>query len=91
MLPGSYGQLGALLAAIGLRTLCHELYSYIGGRLFKSMVARDVATFALFSVFNVVADLSTAVVEEAVIFIQNKLGVAWYVSQCLVCVSVVVS
>eukprot|EP00039_Didymoeca_costata_P000030 m.43872 g.43872 ORF g.43872 m.43872 type:complete len:1317 (-) comp10017_c0_seq2:599-4549(-) len=79
MLPGSYPQLAMLIGTIGLRTLCHEFYSYVVGTLYKAMISRDIRTFALFSFINVISDMSTACVEEAVVYLQNMLGVTWYV------------
>lgn len=78
MVPGSLGKLGFLFGAIGLRTLCHEFYSFSVGSLYKSMVNRDVKTFAFYSAVNVFSDMCTAVVEESVIYLQNRLGVSWH-------------
>lgn len=80
MIPGSRKKLLLLCACIGLRTLCHEGYSFLVGRLFRAMVDRDVKTFAIFSLLNVGQDLTTAVVEETVVYLQNLIGAHWHSS-----------
>jgi len=77
LLPGSGKQLLMLFMAIVLRTMCHEGYSRIMGKLYSSMISRDMGTFAKFSLLNVAQDMATAFVEEGVVYLQNHVGVIW--------------
>jgi len=75
--PGTGKKFLLLLGVIGLRTLCHEGYSYIVGKLFQASVDRQIKAFAFFAVCNLVQDLGTACIEEATVWLQNEIGVLW--------------
>ena len=78
MLPGSGKEIVGLLAAIVLRTGMLEMYSFTVGRLYRSMIQRDLKKFFFFTAVNIFQDELSAVVEEAVIYLENLLGVKWY-------------
>jgi hypothetical protein len=50
-----------------------EGYSFLVGRMYQAVVKRDVATFAAFCLLNLGSDLTSAVVEESVVYLQNRI------------------
>ena len=78
IIPGTAKGLMLLVSAIGMRTLCHELHSYVVGMLYEAMITRNVGLFARFSAINVAVDMTAAVVEESTTYLQNLLSNEWY-------------
>eukprot|EP00041_Stephanoeca_diplocostata_P005046 m.55299 g.55299 ORF g.55299 m.55299 type:complete len:1330 (+) comp15539_c0_seq7:165-4154(+) len=86
MLPGSHKMLGALLVSILLRTAAHETYAYAVGELFGASMAGNGRRFAGFCLVNLVTDFVTALIEEAVIYLQNAVGTQWHTQLARHCI-----